>query len=592
MTNPTRPTGGRPNREWWRDAVVYQVYVRSFADSNGDGKGDLQGIIQHLDQLQELGIDAVWLCPCFPSPQMDHGYDVADYFDIEPTYGDLAAFDRLVAAARERGIKVMLDVVPNHCSSEHAWFKAAVAAPKGSPERRRFYFRDGKGQHGELPPNNWTAVFGGPAWTRITEPDGAPGQWYLHIFTPWQPDFNWDSDDVRDHFDRMLRFWFDRGVDGFRVDAVGVVGKAAGLPDQPVMNAALKATQKAGGNPYVQFQPKAHDYWRRWRRVIDQYEAEHPGRQLVTVSEAYTPGRPDLLLKFVEPDQFHQSFCFDLMLVPWIAPLVRAAVADVYEVLSGAGAALTWTLNNHDTQRAVTRYGRANATSIESWTKNNLVYVDAPVDEAIGLRRAEAMIAFTAALPGSLYLYQGEELGLPEVLDLPADRREDPLFARTNGKEIGRDGCRIPLPWNGDASTAFGFSSVPPSEGPWLPQPADWGRYAESAQAADPASTLTLYRELMQQRRALDVEAPLEWLPASDDRLVAFRRGDIVVVLNVAADSVVLPAEVLPAEVLPADGLPADAARFHSVVFSSVRGHTEPASVPGNACVWLHAPHR
>lgn len=564
----TTPPKERP---WWRDAVVYQVYVRSFADSNGDGKGDLQGIIDHLDHLQQLGVDAVWLCPCFPSPQMDHGYDVADYFDIEPTYGDLATFDRLVAGARERGIKVMLDVVPNHCSSEHAWFRAAVAAGRGSAERERFWFRDGKGEHGELPPNNWTAVFGGPAWTRVEEPDGSPGQWYLHVFTPWQPDFNWENDDVKDHFDRMLRFWFDRGVEGFRVDAVGVVGKTPGLPDQVLDPAAGTATEQAGKNEHIQFLPHAHDYWRRWRHLIDAYEAEHPGRQLVTVSEAYTPGRPDLLLKFVEPDQFHQSFNFDLMLAPWIAGPIRRSVAEVYEVLTDAGASLTWTLNNHDTQRAVTRYGRANAGEMVSWTRNNLVYVDAPVDEALGLRRAEAMVAFAAGLPGSLYLYQGEELGLPEVLDIPADRREDPLFARTAGREIGRDGCRIPLPWTTDPSTAFGFSPASHDE-PWLPVPADWGRHAASAQEGDPDSTLAHYRHLLGHRRLLDRDAPLEWELADSDELVVYRRGRVLVALNVTGHDVALPEHLTAGT---------------EVIITSVRGHDHPGTVPADACTWL-----
>ena len=561
-------------RAWWRDAVVYQVYVRSFADANGDGRGDLQGIIDHMTYLQELGVDAIWLCPCFPSPQMDHGYDVADYFDIEPTYGDLETFDRMVAAAAAHDIKVMLDVVPNHCSNQHAWFQAALAAPKDSPERARFYFRDGTGAHGESPPNNWTAIFGGPAWTRITEPDGTPGQWYLHVFTPWQPDFNWENEDVADHFDRMLRFWFDRGVDGFRVDAVGVVGKTEGLPDQVIDPAAGTATEQAGKNEHIQFKARAHHYWRRWRRVIDGYQAEHPDRELVTVSEAYTPGRPDLLLKFVEPDQFHQSFNFDLMLAPWIAGPIRESVAEVYEVLTGAGASLTWTLNNPDTQRAVTRYGRANATEMVSWTKNNLVYVDAPVDEVLGLRRAEAMIAFAAGLPGSLYLYQGEELGLPEVLDVPADRREDPLFARTGGKEIGRDGCRIPMPWSAEGATAFGFSPPEHAE-PWLPLPADWGRYAASVQSTDADSTLAHYRHLLGHRRALDVDAPLEWELADSDQLVAYRRGRVTVMLNVSDHEVTLPADVV------ANG---------TVIITSVHGHADPATVPANACTWLLHP--
>ncbi|MEI8238998.1 MAG: alpha-amylase family glycosyl hydrolase [Actinomycetota bacterium] len=559
-------------RPWWRDAVVYQIYVRSFADANGDGKGDLQGIIEHLDHLAALRLDAIWLCPCFPSPQIDHGYDVADYFDIEPSYGDLATFDRLVAAARERGIRVMLDVVPNHCSTDHEWFIAALGALPGSTERARFYFRDGRGERGELPPNNWRAVFGGSAWTRVVETDGAPGQWYLHMFTPGQPDFNWDDDSVQGHFDRVLQFWFDRGVDGFRVDAVAVVGKAAGLPDQHLLDGNVTCTEQASANEYVQFQPKAHEYWRRWRRVVDRYEHEHPGRRLVTVSEAYTPGRPDLLLGFVQPDQFHQSFNFDLMMAPWIAEPIRHAVADVYDVLTAAGASATWTLNNHDTQRSVTRFGRANATSLESWTKNNLVYVDAPVDEVLGRRRSDAMVAFVAALPGSLYLYQGEELGLPEVLDIPGGRRQDPLFVRSGGAELGRDGCRVPLPWTDHADTSYGFSSVVPAAEPWLPVPDRWGQWAVDRQEQDPSSTLAHYRHLLGQRRLLDREAPLEWVLADHDDLVCFWRGAVLVVLNVGAHPIVLPADLVAGATL---------------IVSSVRDHGDPATVAGDACMWL-----
>ena len=474
--------------EWWRSAVVYQVYVRSFADANGDGRGDLHGVISRLDHLAHLGVDAIWLTPCYPSPQLDHGYDVADYFDIEPTYGDLATFDRLVAAAGARDIRVLMDVVPNHCSDRHAWFQAALRAPAGSPERARFYFRDGRGDAGEQPPNNWRSVFGGGAWTRVTESDGQLGQWYLHTFTPEQPDFDWDSPDVVEHFDRMLRFWFDRGVDGFRVDAVGVVGKSPGLPDAPQSAPGTAENDVWAHNPHTVFVPSAHEAWRHWRRLIDQYQVDNPGRQLVTVSEAYTPGRLDLLLQYVAPDEFHQSFCFDLMLSPWVPSMLRRAVGDVYAALAAAGAGLAWTINNHDTQRSVTRYGRADAAFASSYTGNNLVYTGAPVDLVVGARRARAMAVFAAAIPGSLYLYQGEELGLPEVLDLPADRREDPIFQRTQGRELGRDGCRVPLPWTADPAGSFGFSPVDVE--PWLPQPAGWGSWGADAQALDPDSML------------------------------------------------------------------------------------------------------
>lgn len=564
---------------WWRDAVVYQIYVRSFSDANGDGRGDLAGVIDRLDHLAELSVDAIWLTPCYPSPQLDHGYDVSDYFDIEPMYGDLATFDRLVAAARQRGIRVLMDVVPNHCSDRHGWFQAAVRSPRGSRERERFWFRDGRGDHGELPPNNWKAVFGGPAWSRVTEPDGTPGQWYLHTFTPWQPDFDWHHPDVVEHFDAMLRFWFDRGVDGFRVDAVTVVGKDPSLPDAPPAPAGTAETDVWAHNPYTVFWPTAHDHWRHWRSLIDGYEDRHPGRSLVTVSEAYTPNRPDLLLSYVQPDQFHQSFCFDLMLSPWHAGLVREAVSSVYDVLSAAGASLTWTLNNHDTQRAVTRYGRADAHLAESWTGNNLVYTGAPVDLDLGTRRARAMVMFTAALPGSLYLYQGEELGLPEVLDIPDDSRQDPIFIRTQGREIGRDGCRVPLPWTSDPGDAFGFS--PASAGaapvaPWMPQPEGWGRYAVSAQADDDASMLSLYRRLIATRKALDPMAPLEWLLPESTEVVAFRRGDVVVVMNVSGHDVELPEALV--------------ARAEPMLASTPDAIDGVGVVPAESCIWLRLP--
>jgi alpha-glucosidase len=566
------------DRPWWRDAVVVQIYVRSFADGNGDGIGDLAGITDRLDHLARLGAEAIWLTPCFPSPQLDHGYDVANYVDIEPDYGDLAAFDRLVAEARERNIKVLMDIVPNHCSSDHAWFQAALAAAPGSAERARFWFRDGRGDHGELPPNNWRAVFGGPAWHRVTEADGTPGQWYLQTFTPWQPDWNWDNPDVQQMFEQVLEFWFDRGVEGFRVDAVAVVGKEPGLPDAPPAPAGTAETDVWAHNPFTVFWPSAHEHWRRWRRFIDDYERRHPGRELVTVSEAYTPGRPDLLLQYVT-DEFHASFCFDLLLAPWVAPLIRRAIADVVDAFEPVGASLTWTLNNHDAQRSVTRYGRANATDASSFTGNNLVYVESPVDVEVGTRRARAMSVFAAALPGSLYLYYGEELGLPEVLDIPADRRQDPIFVRTEGREIGRDGCRIPMPWDTDPATSFGFSPTRRSgdDGePWMPQPDDWGRWSVAAQAGDPASTLSLTIDTLRVRRTLDRASSMSWVVVPADangaRSLAFERDGVLVVLNTGADPLALDASLVAGR---------------SLALSSVHGHVETHVVPADGAVWL-----
>jgi alpha-glucosidase len=562
--------------EWWRTAVVYQTYVRSFADSDGDGIGDLRGVASRLDYLQRLGVEAIWLTPCYPSPQRDHGYDVSDYFSIEPDYGTLDDFDDLVDQARRHGIKVLMDVVPNHCSSEHAWFRAALAAAPGSPERDRFYFRDGRGPGGSEPPNDWLAVFGGPAWQRVTEANGTPGQWYLFMFTPDQPDLNWRNDDVLNHFDDMLRFWFDRGVDGFRVDAVTVVGKEEDLPD-----AGLLPWGKAGlgdweTNRHAVFHPSAHDVWRRWRTVINEYERTHPGRTLVTISEAYIAGRPDLMAEYVGGTQFHQMFAFDLMLAPWTADEYRSITGDVIDQLAALNATPTWTMNNHDVQRVVTRLGRANADDPAAATRNNLLYVDAPVDDRLGTERGRAVVAYVAALPGAVYLYCGEELGLPEVLDLPDEVRQDPFFIRSGGAELGRDGCRVPLPWTADAATSWGFSESPDDgevAAPWLPQPAEWGRFAADAQALDPQSMLWWYRTVFAARRQLDDE--FEWVDEVDDiseDLVGFRRGDTLVLINFGAEAVTLPGSLV--------------ADRQVALSSSVVQHG-PTRLPANTCAWL-----
>jgi alpha-glucosidase len=532
---------------WWHDAVVYQLYVPSYSDVTGDGWGDFAGIRERLDHLAALGVNGIWLSPCYPSPQWDHGYDVADYMDINPTYGDLNEFDHFIREAHARNIRVLMDIVPNHCSFEHAWFKKALASAPGSKERDHFYFRDGKGTNGELPPNNWRSVFGGTTWTRITEANGAPGQWYLHTFAPQQPDFNWSNQDVVDHFDDVLRFWFDRGVDGFRVDAVAVAGKAPGLPDAPPVPAGVAENDAWSYNPNTVLWPAGHDAWKHWRTVINEYERTHPGRDLVTVSEAYTVGRPEEFVRYLT-DEFHQSFAFDVMLAPWIASHIHQAIANTVEATAAIGAIPAWTVNNHDTQRAVTRLGRANATDPASFTGNNLVYVDAPVDVELGRSRARALITLAAALPGTLYIYQGEELGLEEYLDLPADARQDPIFTRTEGREIGRDGCRIPLPWTPDAATAFGFSS--PNAQPWLPQPTHWGALSAQVQLSDPTSMLRLYQSLLAERPQLS--GPLTWVQHPDlpPSVVAFERTPstghgTLITANIAGAEVALPPEVL-----------------------------------------------
>jgi alpha-glucosidase len=510
---------------WWKDAVVYQVYVRSFADSDGDGIGDLDGLRARLDHLQTLGVDGLWLNPCYPSPQVDHGYDVADYTDIEPAYGTLDDFDALLAEAHERGLRLLLDLVPNHCSSQHPWFQAALASPPGSPQRERFLFRDGKGAGGTQPPNNWQSVFGGPAWTRVTEPDGTPGQWYLHLFDAKQPDFNWRNDDVGDLFESVLRFWFDRGIDGFRIDVAHGLVKHPDLPD-------VDPTQARAHSPMWNH-PDVHAVYRRWRSVADSYA----GRDITLVGEIWLPDVADLAL-YLRPDELPQAFYFDLLTQPWRAPALRTAISSGLAHIAAVGAVVTWTLSNHDVHRTVTRYGQDQSIVVGSSQDPAAgTRATGPVDLGQGRRYARSAILMLLALPGSVYLYQGEELGLPEVMDLPDSVRQDPIFFRSNGKDRGRDGCRVPLPWEAD-EPSFGFSLTEDPEQPWLPQPAWFAEYAVDAEIDDAASFLSLYRMALELRRehfTADA-AGLEWIDGADlggrSDVFAFRRESRVCFVN------------------------------------------------------------
>ncbi|MFK8024055.1 MAG: alpha-amylase family glycosyl hydrolase [Ilumatobacter sp.] len=534
------------SQHWWQDAVVYQIYLRSFADSNGDGVGDLTGIRNRLDHLASLGVDAIWLNPCYPSPQRDHGYDVADYLGIHDEYGDLATFDALLADARDHGIKILMDLVPNHCSSDHAWFREALAAPADGAARARFYFRDGTPSddgsdlHGN-PPNNWRAAFGGSAWTRV-EREGKPeAQWYLGTFTPHQPDFDHTNADVQQMFREVLDFWFDRGVEGFRVDAITPVGKEPSLPDQPPVHDGVGPLQITWENPHTVFHEAGHDVWRYFRDHVDAYMESHPGRDLMLVAEAYMNGRPDLMARFVNDEQFHLAFAFDLLLSPWHKGQLERAIRDTLDI-NRIGSTPTWTLSNHDVQRVVTRLGRSTATDPNSVSNNALEYLDAAVDITAGTRRARALISMAMAMPGTIYLYQGEELGLPEWLELPDEHRQDPVFL--NGDGLGRDGCRVPMPWTDDPSTSFGFSSVPNDESasdPWLPQPDWWGTSAVDELDGDDGSILELYRAVIAARAE---HATPQGLVAAvielGEGLVAVRRGDLLVVSNVTSTPIAL----------------------------------------------------
>jgi alpha-glucosidase len=490
--------------DWWRSSVVYQLYLKSFADSDGDGVGDLDGVTERLDHIAELGVDGLWLNPCYPSPDRDGGYDVADYLDIDPRYGGLAAFERLLAGAHARGLKVLMDLVPNHCSDQHQWFREALAAAPGSRQRARFLFADGRGPDGTQPPNNWRSTFGGPAWTRV--PDG---QWYLHSFDSTQPDFNWQNREVVAMFDDVLRTWFDRGIDGFRIDVAYAMIKADGLPD---------LVDPDGDNPYMWNQPAVHDIFPRWRAIADSYD-----RELTLLGEVWLP--PADAADYIRPGRLKQVFYFDLLQQRFEAGGFRLSIAETLNGLKNVEGVPTWTLNSHDVHRAVTRYGLVEPQPMRTSDVNALrTRARGRVDVELGTRRATAALLLLLALPGSVYLYQGEELGLPEVQDLPDDARQDPIWRRSAHDEHGRDGCRVPLPWSAE-SPAFGFSTGQP----WLPQPDWFAEYAADRQAHS-GSVLRLYRAALQERRRIDHAAPLEWRESGREDVLAFRRGDITCV--------------------------------------------------------------
>jgi alpha-glucosidase len=539
--------------DWWRHAVVYQVYLRSFADGNGDGIGDLPGLLSRLPYLAELGVDAVWVNPWYPSPLHDGGYDVADYRDIHPLFGTLDDADALLARAHALGIRVVADIVPNHTSSEHPWFQAALASPPGSPERERYWFVDGRGPNGEQPPNDWPSVFGGRAWSRVREPDGRPGQWYLHLFDATQPDLNWGNPEVVAEFESILRFWFDRGVDGFRIDVGHGLAKDPALPDLGLEgDEGLLASPRGDDHPYWD-RPEVHAVYRGWRAVGDSYS---PPR--VFVGEVWLD-EPERLAHYLRPDELHTSFAFELTDPDWDAARFRAAIDAATASAGAASAPVTWVLSNHDIPRHVSRYGRPAAVRERFGAQ---AYDFRGLDVALGRRRARAAALLSLALPGSVYLYQGEELGLDEVLDLPDDLREDPIFHRTGGELPGRDGCRVPLPWE-PQGPSLGFGSG----APWLPQPPGWAALSVAAQQRDPHSMLALYRAALHRRRAEPSlrDGDLRWQPAPPEVLSFVRAAagapPVVVVVNMSEAEVDLPAgEVLLATQPVRESLPADAA--------------------------------
>jgi len=547
--------------DWWRSAVIYQVYIRSFADGDGDGLGDIAGLRSRLQYLADLGVDAIWINPWYPSPMKDAGYDVADHRGIEPRFGTMADAEELVADAHALGLRVILDLVPNHASDQHPWFQAALAAAPGADERERFIFRDGRGPHGDEEPNDWQSCFGGPAWTRVPNPDGRLGQWYLHLFAPEQPDFNWEHPEVRAEFARTLRFWFDRGIDGFRIDVAHSLFKEAGLPDiadRAWSREHERITPVPGKNvtdhPHWD-RDQIHDVYRSWRRIADGYE---PPR--VFVAEAWVPD-PSRMVRYVRADELHNAFNFDYLRTPWLAPLLRQVIDETLRDHDAVGAPATWVLSNHDVARHVSRFGRPQRSDRSVHYLADLV---GEPDLELGLRRSRAATLLMLALPGGAYVYQGEELGLFEVEDLPDDALQDPTWVRTGKTDRGRDGCRVPIPWSG-TTPPFGFSADP-SASPWLPQPPAFAAHTVERLQGDPSSILELYRTALHLRRAhpaLAGDGLVRWLHLPDDALGFERDPGFACIVNVSAPPIELPAG---AEVLLASGplagttVPADTA--------------------------------
>jgi alpha-glucosidase len=551
--------------DWWRSATIYQIYPRSFADSDGDGLGDLRGITARLPQLGNLHLDAIWLSPFYTSPQKDAGYDVADYCDVDPRFGTLDDFDALLAESHRLGMRVLIDLVPNHTSDQHEWFRAAVAAGPRSIERSHYLFRDGKGASGELPPNNWMSVFGGPAWERLTAPDGTPEQWYLHLFDVSQPDLDWTSEWVRRQFRDILRFWLERGVDGFRVDVAHGLVKKAGLPD--FTPPADPDSIPTADYPYWA-QPGVHEIYRDWHAVLQEY-----GPDRILCAEAWVEPLQDLA-NWVRPDEMQQAFNFTFLQAPWSATAIKAAITDSIEAFGRVGGVATWVLSNHDVIRSASRLGMdpppPQGDGIGPKTEPK-------PDEVLGLRRSRAETLLMLALPGVAYIYQGDELGLPEDVELPDSARQDPTFFRSNGTVYGRDGCRVPIPWEADAP-AFGFS---PSGASWLPQPPGWARLArdqqpvpqEGAEFPDTTNTLSLYSRALELRRQNGFgSGSIEWLGGYGDDAIAFKmtaKQTVTVISNLGKAALPLP-----------DGTP--------LVFSERPWLREPlAELPPNTTIWL-----
>jgi alpha-glucosidase len=558
----------KKSEDWWRQAAIYQIYPRSFKDSDGDGLGDLKGITSQVDYLKSLSLDAVWLSPFYPSDLADGGYDVADYRNVDPRLGTLKDFDKMLKALHKAGISVFVDIVPNHSSNKHVWFQEALRSAPGSAARNRYIFRDGRGKNGELPPSDEISHFAPSAWTRTTNADGTPGQWYMHLFAPEQPDFNWDNREVQLDFIKTLRFWADRGVDGFRIDVAHALKK-----DFKRLHIAKKSMSgfeiKQDGTDILFDRNEVHEIYREWRKVFNEYD---PPR--VAVAEAYVQAKRRML--YARPDELGQAFNFDLLGEDYDAKRFKKIISDNIRLAQSEGSSSTWVLDNHDRVRHATRYGLPKKTNLMEWLLSD--GKSAKLDRKLGLARANAATMMLLALPGCTYIYQGEELGLFEVEDLAHEHLQDPTWYRNvvpqmvKGKvsglalihtEKGRDGSRVPLPWNSD-KPSFGFGK----EKSHLPQPAWFTDHAVNKQDGVKGSTLSLYRQALALRKKLQTSEELEWLPTGNPEVIHFARPNgWQCVMNFNGKPFKIPAG--------------------KVVLAS--GPTPNGKIPANTTVWLQA---
>lgn len=560
MTTPVPAAG--PETPWWRQAVVYQIYPRSFADANGDGLGDIKGIVSRADYLAELGVDAVWLSPFYPSELADGGYDVIDYRNVDPRLGSLDDFDEMLHALHERDIKLVVDIVPNHTSNKHVWFQEALAAGRGSAARERYIFREGKGEDGSEPPSDWVSEFGGPAWTRVED-----GQWYLHLFASEQPDLNWDNREVRDEFLKTLKFWSDRGVDGFRIDVAHALTKDLSEP-LPSWEEIHNMPTTSGDNPLYD-RDEVQEIYAEWRELFNSYD---PPR--TAVAEAWVDS--SRVPRYANPNSLGQAFNFDLLEADFEPDQFATIIQHNLDLAVSSGSSSTWVLSNHDVVRHATRYGLPNPPRKPgNWRPDErhghrwlLSRGEDPMDRERGLRRARAATTLILGLPGSTYIYQGEELGLHEVAEIPDDQRQDPTFFRTGQAEIGRDGCRVPLPWEPEG-VSFGFGDVAPH----LSQPAWFAECAASVGGAD--GTLELYRKALGLRHSLQTEETLEWIAGTSKEVLHFRRPNgWEVITNFGTESVALTEEQAARVVLQSWG-------------ASVSTNAATPSLPGETTIWL-----